>query len=188
MTASDPAQAREELTRVLIATGEEDRAAFARVYHLTRTKLFGVCLRICGERQAAEDVLQEVYATIWKRAGAYEPARASPISWLATIARNRAIDWRRAQRVRPSTAMEDAPPLPDPAPLASETMLRDEDDRRLHGCLDRLSDSQRDVIRTAFFDGLTYAELADRRGVPLGTVKSWVRRGLIRLKDCLDDA
>ena len=172
---------------MLVATGEEDRPAFARVYQLTRAKLFGICLRICGERQAAEDVLQDVYATIWKRAGAYEPGRASPISWLATIARNRAIDWRRAQTSRPAAPVEEAAPLPDPAPLASDTMLLDEEARRLHLCLDRLTDAQRDAIRTAFFDGLTYAELATRRGVPLGTVKSWVRRGLVRLKDCLDD-
>ena len=172
---------------MLVATGTEDREAFARVYRLTRAKLFGICLRICGERQAAEDVLQDVYVTIWKRASGYEPGRASPIAWLATIARNRAIDWRRAQGRRPSVPVEDAPPLVDPAPGARERMLFDEDERRLYACLERLTDAQRDAIRTAFFDGLTYAELADRRAVPLGTMKSWVRRGLTRLRECLDD-
>ena len=172
---------------MLIATGGEDRAAFARVYRLTRSKLFGICLRICGERQAAEDVLQDVYVTIWKRAGAYEPGRASPLAWLATIARNRAIDWRRAQGRRIVVPVEDAPPLADPDPDAQAMLLLDEEERRLHGCLDRLSDAQANAIRTAFLDGLTYAELAERRSVPLGTVKSWVRRGLMRLKECLDD-
>jgi RNA polymerase sigma-70 factor (ECF subfamily) len=185
MTMHDPA--REELVAMLVATGGEDRAAFARVYRLTRAKLFGICLRICGERQAAEDVLQDVYVTIWKRAGAYEPGRASPISWLATIARNRAIDWRRAQQRRSAMPVEEAPPLPDPAPGAQATLLLAEDERRLHDCLSRLSEAQSRAIRTAFFDGVTYAELAERGGVPLGTVKSWVRRGLARLKECLDD-
>ena len=130
--------------------------------------------------------MHDVYLTIWKRAGAYEPGRASPITWLATIARNRAIDWVRAQGVRRAAPIEDAAPVPDDRPLASETMIADEGNRRLHLCLDGLDEQPRLAIRTAFFDGLTYAELADRLGVPLGTMKSWVRRGLMRLKECLD--
>lgn len=183
---SDAAAARAVLADALIRTGTEDRSALRELYILTSAKLFGICLRICGERQAAEDVLHEVYLTIWKRAGAYEPGRASPITWLATIARNRSIDWRRAQKVRRSTPIEDAPPIPDRAPLASDMLLADEVSHRLHACLDALDEQQRDAIRTAFFDGVTYAELAERRSVPLGTMKSWVRRGLLRLRECLD--
>lgn len=184
---ADPAAARAHLTDVLVRTGGEDRSAMAELYHLTAAKLFGICLRICGERQAAEDVLQEVYLTIWKRAGGYEPGRASPISWLATIARNRAIDWRRAQRTRPATPIDDAPDIADDRPLASEAMIVNDEGRRLHLCLEALEDRQRVAIRTAFFEGATYAELADRQGVPLGTMKSWVRRGLQRLKECVSD-
>lgn len=179
-------EARAQLTEALVRTGDEDREAFRRLYALTSAKLFGVCYRICGERQAAEDVLQDVYVTIWKRAGAYEPSRASPITWLATIARNRAIDWRRAQAVRRWTPIEDAPPIRDTAPLVSETMLADEDARHLHACLEGLEDRQRSAIHTAFFEGVTYAELAERQDVPLGTMKSWVRRGLAKLKECLE--
>jgi RNA polymerase sigma factor (sigma-70 family) len=146
-----------------------------------------VCLRICGDRQAAEDVLSEVYLTIWKRAGAFEPGRASPISWLATIARNRAIDWRRASGRAPPARVEEIADLADDRASAEDIMLFDERAARLHACLDQLEQRQRDAIRTAFFDGLTYAELATRDAVPLGTMKSWVRRGLLRLKDCLDD-
>jgi len=178
--------ARARLVEALLRTGDEDRAAFRDLYTLTSAKLFGICYRICGERQAAEDVLHDVYLTIWKRAGAYEPARASPITWLATIARNRAIDWQRAQKVRRSSPIEDAPELLDPAPLVSQTMLDDEAAHRLHACLDTLEERQRSAIRTAFFDGVTYAELAERQAVPLGTMKSWVRRGLAKLKACLD--
>lgn len=168
-----------------VATG--DRPALGEVYSRTSAKLFGICLRICGERQAAEDVLQEVYLTVWNRAGAYDPARASPITWLATIARNRAIDWRRSQGRRPMTTVEEADPIADERPLASEVLLANENERRLHLCLDALDEKARAAIRTAFFDGATYAELAQQQEVPLGTMKSWVRRGLSRLRECLGD-
>ncbi|MGY4395617.1 RNA polymerase sigma factor (sigma-70 family) [Sphingomonas sp. UYAg733] len=184
--ASVADDARARLVEILVRTGDEDRAAFRDLYSLTSAKLFGVCLRICGERQAAEDVLHDVYLTIWKRAGAYEPSRASPITWLATIARNRAIDWRRAQTIRRSTPLDAAPPIADAAPLASDTMVSDQEAHRLHRCLDALEDRQRLAIRTAFFDGVTYADLAEREEVPLGTMKSWVRRGLMKLKECLE--
>jgi RNA polymerase sigma-70 factor (ECF subfamily) len=184
---SDADLARQRLVEALVATGAEDRTAFRTLYKLTSAKLFGVCLRICGDRQAAEDVLSEVYLTIWKRAGAFEPGRASPISWLATIARNRAIDWRRASGRAPPARVEDIADLADDRASAEDVLLVDEQARALHACLDQLEPRQRDAIRTAFFDGLTYAELAERDAVPLGTMKSWVRRGLIRLKDCLGD-
>lgn len=179
------AAARAYLTEMLVRTGEEDRQAFRELYTLTSAKLFGITFRICGERQAAEDILHDVYLTIWKRAGAYEPSRASPITWLATIARNRAIDWRRAQKIRRASPIEDAPEIADRAPLASDTIEADQDAELLHGCLDGLESRQRDAIRTAFFDGVTYADLAERQNVPLGTMKSWVRRGLLKLKECL---
>ena len=178
--------ARATLTEVLVRTGSEDRDAFRQLYDLSSAKLFGICLRICGERQAAEDVLHDVYLTVWRRAGAFEPGRASPITWLATIARNRAIDWRRAQGGRQFAAVDEIAELPDAAPLASEMLEEQGEARRLHGCLDALEGRQRVAIRAAFFDGVTYAELAERQGVPLGTMKSWVRRGLAGLKRCLD--
>ncbi|MBV1687751.1 sigma-70 family RNA polymerase sigma factor [Novosphingobium sp. G106] len=179
------AAARAELAQALVATGQEDRPAFRRVYQLTSAKLFGICIRICGDRQSAEDVLQDVYITIWKRASGFEPGRASPISWLAAIARNRAIDWQRAAGARPSAPVEEALDVPDAAPSAIDAMLLGQADRRLHLCLDALEERQRDAIRTAFFEGVTYADLAERMATPLGTIKSWVRRGLLQLKDCL---
>lgn len=181
------ADARAELVQALLDTGEEDRAAFQRVYRMTSAKLFGICVRICGDRRAAEDVLHEVYLTIWKRAAGFQPGRASPITWLATIARNRAIDWRRANAVRRADPVEWADEIPDDGIAADEAIMLEEADRRLHLCLEALDAQQRQAIRTAFFDGVTYAELAQRSDVPLGTMKSWVRRGLIRLKDCLAD-
>lgn len=156
---------------------------------MTSAKLFGICVRICGDHQAAEDVLHEVYLTVWKRAGAYEPGRSSPITWLATIARNRAIDWRRSPaHSHYLLPLADACDVPDDRPSAIDEMLQRQADRALHLCLDSLAGDQRDAIRSAFFGGLTYAELAESKAMPLGTMKSWIRRGLLRLKECLNGA
>jgi RNA polymerase sigma factor (sigma-70 family) len=188
LSAADPvATARETLARALVETGEQNRHAFRQVYQLTSAKLFGICVRICGDRQAAEDVLHDVYLTVWKRAGGYEPSRSSPITWLATIARNRAIDWRRSAATRRAMPLDDAPDIADDAPTAAETLVQQEAEGQLHLCLDALEANQRESIRSAFFGGLTYAELAERKAMPIGTMKSWIRRGLIRLKACLDD-
>ena len=178
--------ARAALVEALIRTGQEDRAAFRSVYAMTSAKLFGICLRICGDRQGAEDVLHDVYLIIWNRAGAYQPGRASPISWLATIARNRAIDWRRRQARSRSAPVEEADALPDGRPAQDDLLVADEANARLHDCLEGIESRQRGAIRSAFFGGLTYAELAERQAVPLGTMKSWVRRGLLALRGCLD--
>jgi len=181
-----PDAARTRLAETLVKVGSEDRAAFRDLYDLTSAKLFGICLRICGQREAAEDVLHEVYLIVWRRAGAWEPGRASPITWLATIARNRAIDWRRSAGGRPTTTLDDAPDLPDLTPDAEAGLVAAGERHRLVDCLAELDDRQRDSIRTAFFDGVTYADIAARAAVPVGTAKSWIRRGLARLKDCLD--
>ncbi|MDR6146020.1 RNA polymerase sigma factor (sigma-70 family) [Sphingomonas sp. SORGH_AS870] len=177
---------RSRLAEALLRTAQEDRAAFREVYRLSSARLFGICLRICGERQAAEDVLQDVYLTVWKRAGGYEPGPASPLAWLATIARNRAIDWRRAHGRHRASPIEEQPVLVDDAPIASTVVEDAQESHRLGRCLDELEGRSRDAIRTAFFDGCTYAELADRSAVPLSTMKTWIRRGLIRLKDCME--
>lgn len=178
--------ARAHLAETLVAVGGEDRAAFHELYRLTSAKLFGIALRICGDRQAAEDVLHEVYLIVWRRAGAWEPGRASPITWLATIARNRAIDWRRA--VRPAASLDAADGIADPD-IGAEARLAVAGERHaLLDCLAELEERQRAAIRRAFFDGLTYAQVAAAAGVPVSTTKSWVRRGLGKLKECLDRA
>jgi len=184
----DAAARRAELVRVLLAVAMEDRDAFQRLYRLTSAKLFGICLRICGERQAAEDVLQDVYVQVWRRAGGYEPGRASPITWLATIARHRAIDWRRRQHTAvpladPGSVAEPA----DPAPRADAALLDEEERARVTDCLEALEPRPRASVETAFYDGVTYAELAARDGTPLGTMKSMIRRALLRLRECLSD-
>jgi RNA polymerase sigma-70 factor (ECF subfamily) len=185
--ADDTGRERDRLAACLAAVGAGDRAALAEVYRRTSSKLFAVCIRILAERGEAEDVLQEVYLTVWQRAAAFEPTRASPMTWLITIARNRAIDRLRARGARPQAAPVDlAEAVADPAVDALQRLADDDERRRLAGCLDTLEEEPRRAIRTAFLEGRTYEELAAARGVPLGTMKSWIRRGLLKLRACLE--
>jgi RNA polymerase sigma-70 factor (ECF subfamily) len=178
---------REELALALGRAGEGDRGAFRLVYEATSAKLLGVCLRILSDRQLAEDVLQDTYLTVWKKASTFDATRASPITWLVTIARNRSIDrLRSAAPMRRSAPVEDAHDLADSAPLASDVIEASDEAGRLHVCLDTLEDRVRAAIRTAFLEGVTYDTLASRENVPLGTMKSWIRRGLLRLRSCLE--
>jgi RNA polymerase sigma-70 factor (ECF subfamily) len=154
---------------------------------MTSAKLFGVCLRILNNRSEAEDVLQDVYVTVWRKAAGFDPGLASPITWLVTIARNRAIDRLRASTMaRRTEPIEAADAVSDPAPSAGERLELAQRYQRLAGCLDELEGRQSAAIRAAFLDGTTYEELATRMGVPLGTMKSWIRRGLLKLRACLE--
>lgn len=163
-----------------------DRAALQTVYRLTSAKLFGVALRILGERSEAEDVLQEIYLAVWRKAADFDASRASPMTWLIAIARNRAIDRRRARTSRPTAPIEAARGIADGAPAADRVLEASQDYTRLHKCLDALATHERDALRGAFFDGSTYEELAARISVPLGTMKSRIRRAMIKLKSCLE--
>ena len=162
------------------------QAALAEVYQRTSAKLFGICLRILGDRSEAEDTLQDIYVNVWRKAGSFDPQRASPITWLAALARNRSIDRRRARGTRETVGVEEASEIPDGAPDALAALSAAEDGVRISACLSELEERQNNAIRAAFFDGLSYPELAARWAVPLGTMKSWIRRGLLRLKDCLE--
>ena len=177
---------RAELAAALTRAGSGDRQALRFVYEATSAKLFGVVLRILKDRSEAEDVLQEVYLTIWQKGTAFDSSRASPISWLVAIARNRAIDrLRSGSQLRRSAPLEEAAEVSDVAPLASDLIEAEGESRKLAGCLEELEERQAKAIRAAFMDGFTYEQLAEAQNVPLGTMKSWIRRGLLRLKDCL---
>lgn len=178
---------RARLTRALVLAGAGDRRAFRDVYDRTAAKLFGICLRIFPERSEAEDALQDAYATIWRKAGTFDPARASPITWLATVTRNRAIDRLRAAGNLATAPIEAAGDVADPADAADTLLERSDEAGRLADCMARLQPRDAVMIRTAFFDGATYAELAARSGQPLGTVKSRIRRALLSLKGCLSE-
>ncbi len=183
-TAPDPARLR--LTEALRRTAAGDRGALQEVYRLTSAKLFGVCLRISRDREAAEDILQDVYLKVWNRAGRFDAERSSPITWLCVIARNTAIDWQR--RSGPGTLAEAfASEIADASANAPELIEAGQERARIFDCLDKLETRQSRAIRAAFFDGLTYVQLAEHMKVPLGTMKSWVRRGLMQLKGCLGD-
>jgi RNA polymerase sigma-70 factor (ECF subfamily) len=177
---------RSLIVAALVRIPAGDRAALQTVYRLTSAKLFGVCLRILGERSEAEDVLQEVYVTVWRKAADFDAARASPMTWLIAIARNRAIDRLRAtKRSRHMDPIEAADDVADGAPVADRALESSQDHARLHTCLDGLEARERTALRGAFFDGNTYEDLAARMSVPLGTMKSWIRRAMIKLKSCL---
>lgn len=179
--------ARTRLTEAMLRLGAGDKSALDYVYRATSAKLFGICLRILGDRKEAEDTLQDVYLTIWRRADRFDPERASPITWIAILARNRAID--RLRRLRSSGAaepVEAAEEVADGSLLAEEQLIEAEGSARIHRCLEGLEEAQRSSIARAFFGGFTYADLANRLGVPLGTLKSRIRRGLAQLKTCLE--
>jgi RNA polymerase sigma-70 factor (ECF subfamily) len=179
---------RSEVVALLSQVGAGDRTALRALYDRTSAKLFGICLRICADKEGAEDVLQEVYLSVWNRAAAFDPERSSPITWLATIARNRAIDWKRSRRhVDATLPAEAAADVVDGAATAPDRIDSARETRRLYGCLDTLEPRTGAAIREAYFGGFSYAELATRQSVPLGTMKSWIRRGLDRLKKCLSD-
>jgi len=185
--ASAAALDRRGLERLLAAVAGGDAQAFERLYHGTSAKLFGVCLRLLADRNDAEDVLQDVYAAIWRKAAQYDATIASPISWLAMIAHNKAIDRLRSDgATRNAVPIELAEDISDTGPGAVALAEHAGDVRRLDQCLQRLEARRRTLIRTAFFDGATYEELARRTDTPVGTVKSWIRRGLLQLRTCLE--
>ncbi len=174
------------LAELMSRIADGDRAALRQLYDATSAKLFGVCLRILSNRDESEDVLQEVYITIWRRADRFEAGRASVITWVSTIARNRAIDRLRARGPLAYAEQVDDMEIADGAESAHAILEAAQSGEALGRCLSTLDDRTEKVIRTAFFEGVTYEALAQRMATPLGTVKSWVRRGLLKLKECLD--
>lgn len=183
--SAPPDAARERLVQALKAVAEGDRRAFHDLYQRTSAKLFGICSRILGEGQDAEDALQEAYVNVWRRAERFDASRASPITWLAAIARNTAIDRLRARGNRSTAPIEEAFDLADDRPRADTLLEGAGESRRLHGCLGELGGNEASLIKTAFLEGATYPELAARSGEPLGTIKSRIRRALAKLRDCL---
>jgi RNA polymerase sigma-70 factor (ECF subfamily) len=184
---TDSTGASDALAASLRSVADGDRAAFEQLYRATSGKLFGVCLRVLPDRGEAEEVLQEVYATVWRKAAQFDASRASPITWLAMIARNKAIDRLRATPAGVRGApVELAEQIADPGASPQDGAESSDSNARLAQCLDRLDSRRRSLIRTAFFEGVTYEDLAARIGSPLGSVKSWIRRGLLQLRACLE--
>jgi RNA polymerase sigma factor, sigma-70 family len=159
-------------------------AAFRLLYERTSAKLFGVTLRILKDRSEAEEAIQEVYVKIWQRADRYVAGNTSPISWLVAVARNHALDILRARRPV-AEDIDVALELPDGGPSPERAAEDSQARSRIEHCLGTLDPDRAEAVRGAYLDGYSYEELASRFAVPLNTMRTWLRRSLIKLKECL---
>jgi RNA polymerase sigma-70 factor (ECF subfamily) len=174
----------DRLAELLARTALRDQSAYEVLYRATAPKLFGFALRILQRRDVAEDCLQDAFVSIWHRAGDYRADRAQPFTWMAAIVRNRALDFlRAAPTTREIAADEDLDAFQSDAP---EPGVGTEDALALRRCLDALPAPHRQAIALSYFRGLAHAELAKSLAEPLGTVKTWIRRGLMQLRQCLE--
>jgi RNA polymerase sigma-70 factor (ECF subfamily) len=179
--------AQPELNQLLRAAANGDKDAFRAIYNATSAKLFGVAVRILKRSDLAEDVIQDAYLKIWDAAPNFRPELGSPMSWMVAITRNRAID---VLRKRTELAVEDqkdggerADETPDPFELTAQS----NELKALLGCMERLNPEQRQCLLMAYYYGYTHEEISERMSTPVGTVKSWIRRSLARVKECLGD-
>lgn len=181
MTAVSP------LTTLLSQVAAGNEASFSELYQHTSAKLYAVALRILRSKELAEDVVQDAYVKIWSRAGDYDPGIAAPLTWMAAIVRNRALDELRRRAARPTGGDES-----DLDNIAGDTehplvgMERDDDVKRLFRCLDGLEPEKKDIVRLAYLNGMSREELARRFSRPEGTIKTWLHRSLAQLKGCLE--
>ena len=173
------------LAALLAGVARAERSALETLYTLTSAKLFGVCLRILADRAHAEEALQDVYLTVWRRAEAFDPARGTAMTWLMTLARNAAVDRRRQLSRVVDLPLPTAWEVRDPAPDPLAATLSEEERRRLHECLGTLEERDRGFISASFLEGSSYPELAIFTAVPLPTLKSRIRRALLKLRGCM---
>jgi RNA polymerase sigma-70 factor (ECF subfamily) len=186
--AANPEEAT--LTDLIARSALHDRRAFAALYRHSSAKLYAVALRIVRREDWAEDVLQESFVNIWNHVAAYSADKAAPMTWMTAIVRNRALDWLRRPGVERGSKDYDAlvAELPDPAPTPEQRVTGAQDANRLSKCLREMSGIQRQCITLAYVHGLSHAELAAHIQEPLGTVKTWIRRGLAQLRVCMEAA
>jgi RNA polymerase sigma-70 factor, ECF subfamily len=186
MTSSD------DLAALLARIALRDRAAFELVYRATCAHLLGVAFRVLKQRERAEEVLQESFMNVWHGAGGYRPAVASPMTWLINIVRNKAIDALRSGKTeQASTIALDEEALQvaadesqQPPKLLDDSLTR----LKIDSCMAGLGAQQRQALALAYYGGMVHTQIADTLNAPLGTAKAWVRRGLDKLKGCLEAA
>ncbi len=182
----------DELRALLAGCARRDESAFARLYETTAPKLFAVAVRMLRREDWAEEVLQDFYVSMWNNATSYSEGLSAPMTWMMSIVRNRCLDWLRRPRIEVQVdgyhTENDASffdSVASDAPVPHELIESASDSRALARCMGLLDQRYREVIVLAFYEGLTHTELAARVAHPLGTVKTWVRRGLEQLKGCL---
>ena len=180
---------------LLQAVATQDRAAFQQLYATTSPKLSGVLHRILGNRTEVDDAMQEVYVRVWQRAAQYRPERGAGMGWLVAVARNHALDRLRARPERAGMRQEVARDADGQDPLdrvadatagAETRLVARGEAKRVMNCFDELENDRAAALRGAYIEGMSYADLAERHGVPLNTMRTWLRRGLIRLRECMD--
>jgi RNA polymerase sigma-70 factor, ECF subfamily len=176
--------ADDEISALIAGTASGDRHSFRRLYERTAPKLLGVALRILRDRATAEDAVQEAFVKVWHAADQFRPTRGSGLAWLVTIQRNKAIDVLRSRRA-PAAGLDAAVDLPDPAPGPAARAEASDERRRIDACLGELAPERADAVRSAYLEGHTYQDLARSHGVPLNTMRTWLRRALILLRECL---
>jgi len=175
----------QDITKLIVRTSMKDRAAFDVLYRQTSAKLFGVCLRVLSDRSEAEEALQEVFVKIWTKADRFAVSELSPISWLVAIARNHAIDRIRARK-KPAVELDAAKDVADERPTPEAMAVAGGENERIYNCLDELDKDRAAAVRGAYLNGESYADLAARHKVPLNTMRTWLRRSLMKLKECLE--
>jgi RNA polymerase sigma-70 factor (ECF subfamily) len=192
----NPTPENQRLVTLLNRVALHDHAAFEELYQLTSAHLFGVAVRLMRKREAAEEILQDAFINVWQQAGRYAAGLSSPMTWLIFIVRNKALDRLRSGKRECDHTVPDTPECEsesaphegidhaDPESLfvaATDKMM-------LNRCMGELDPAQRQSLALAYYDGLSHSELAAHLQVPLGTAKAWVRRGLDRLRKCLEAA
>ncbi|SMC73489.1 RNA polymerase sigma-70 factor, ECF subfamily [Primorskyibacter flagellatus] len=176
---------QDEIEALLAQVALGDRSAFAELYRRTSAKLFGVVLRVLDNRSEAEEVLQDVYVRIWNKAGLYRVNGLSPMTWLITLSRNLAIDRRRARVRRATSPSEAMDELPDPSPGPEAQAIAKSTQSQVDECFDELPQDRADMLRRVYLHGESYAELAAHLDAKLNTVRTWLRRSLMDLRECL---
>jgi RNA polymerase sigma-70 factor (ECF subfamily) len=177
-------QSTADIADLIARTALRDRAAFRDLYQRTSAKLFGVTLRILRDRSEAEEALQEIYVKIWQRADRYAAGGFSPISWLVAIARNHCLDMLRARKPV-ADDIDGALDVADAGPNPEQAAIGKGERSRIDTCLAELEGDKAEAVRGAYLDGFSYDELAARFDVPLNTMRTWLRRSLIKLRECL---
>jgi RNA polymerase sigma-70 factor, ECF subfamily len=176
-----------ELEALLRDVGRGDSAAFAAVYDLTRSRVYGLVLRVLRDSGYSEETTQEIYLEVWRSASAYDPSKGSALAWLLTMAHRRAVDRVRSEEAGSKRENRYVASSADLAvDVVSESAIAGDERRRVTECLGGLTDTQRQCIQLAYYDGLTYSEVSHRLAVNLSTIKSRIRDALRGLRNCLD--